>query len=109
MQTLMQFLESEYEAHLATLGNPSEVADTRVIFVNFCEEYLKDNQPIQTAYLPSGLGVRLQQGQLVSFVQQDGKTGDLLPDNSVPVLIPQHVIGMRDMANTQSFGVFGDR
>ena len=58
------FFEFLYRHYVNTLtGRPRSVED----FVPFCRDYLKDNPPIGTAVVGTGLAVRLRKGEVLSF------------------------------------------
>lgn len=112
---MMTFLMSEYQQELQVqkqkaldAGVESQVAPTLEEFVAFSRNYLaKENQPINVAYLPLGLGLRLQRGQTISFIpDQDERP---MRDEGLHITRPAYVPGMSGISDMSGIPVFGGR
>lgn len=75
-------------------------------FVEWCSEYLKSNQPVQVTYLEKGLGLRLQQGEVVSFIEQT-QLHQMQPANAVPITSPIRTFGRDNFLPANDVAVTG--
>jgi hypothetical protein len=114
----MEFLMEEYNVYKVNLleegkEDPFELVDDYgddapvASFIAWATDYLANvNQPINTAYLASGLGIRLQRGQTVSFrPQKPEDTG--MRDEGVHITRPQTIPGFSGIVPSESYNVFG--
>jgi hypothetical protein len=88
-QDFMSFLHAQYLADLEEAETkPAGIEKIPSLegFVLWAQWYLStQNQPLNVNYLARGIGVRMQQGQILGFSSQDADDGHMEPDYSVPV------------------------
>ena len=108
MYTLMDHLCDEYKKHLAEEAVELDENEKELLVdvVNWWKAYLSEiNTPVNVAYLASGLGVKLAQGQLFAFC--DDQNNQIMRDEGVPIT-GRNALGP-SMARDTSVPVFGGK
>lgn len=94
---IMTFLYQKYKEQ--------NIDESLESFIIFSRNYLaKDNQPVNLAYLPIGIGLILQQGQTIGFIPQKVKTSEMR-DEGIHVTRPQTIPGMRSITDTSGIHI----
>ena len=106
---LMSFLKDKYLIHMANIPKPCDETPSLDGFISFAQKYLaEENQPLQVTYLPKGLGLRLQHGETVGFIDNKVEAVGMC-DEGIPITRPKSIPGMHGVTDTGGVSVFDGR
>lgn len=114
---LMTFLHDNYLAELAErrqeagkTANNKEFKPSLDGFVDWARNYLAaENQPMNVAYLATGLGLRMQHGQVLAMRPQEGvEAARTMYDEGIHITRPSSIPG-QGMLRTPTVPITGDR
>lgn len=109
---MMTFLYENYKKYLTDLGNqedPTVVFDEQDnylpfdSFINWCKLYFNNtNSPVNIAYLPVGIGLRMQSGDVLYF--QDQTRVDQHIDYSIPITRENPMLPFNNPVHQKTYG-----
>lgn len=112
---LMTLLKEEYDKYVQELNDkrdekdrPWPILPSLDGFIEFSRDYLaRINPPVNLAYMPVGVGLRLQQGHTVGFTVQKVEEYQMR-DEGVPVTRPMSIPGMHGITSTYGIPIGGN-